>query len=77
MFINDKYVNQDPDPEREDDTTKVGAGLKWEPLRWMYIRLSYEYRTVDSDIDSNDYDENSVFFKISLFPSSPFRTSRY
>jgi len=75
-YRRDKYVNLEPDPDREDDTTRVGAGLTWEALRWMSIRVSYAYRTVDSDIDLNDYDENSVFCNITLHPIHPFRTSQ-
>jgi len=64
-------------PEREDKTTKAGLGLDWQILRWMSLGLDYSFRTVDSDRDLEEYDENSVFFSISLFPSHPFRTSRY
>ena len=64
-------------PEREDKTTKAGLGLNLQVLKWMSLGLDYTFRTVDSDRDLEEYDENSVFFSISLFPSHPFRTSRY
>jgi hypothetical protein len=71
----DDYLEQTPD--REDKTTKAGLGLQLRVLKWMSLGLNYEYRTVDSDLETEEYDENSVFFNVSLFPSRPFRTSRY
>lgn len=64
-------------PEREDKTTRAGLGLNLQVLKWMSLGLNYRYRTVDSDRDVEEYDENSVFFGITLFPTRPFRTSRY
>jgi len=64
-------------PEREDKTTKAGLGLNLQVLKWMSLGLDYTFRTVDSDQKLEEYDENSVFFRISLFPTRPFRTSRY
>jgi hypothetical protein len=64
-------------PERVDKTTRAGLGLNLQVLKWMSLGLNYAFRTVDSDQKSEEYDENRVFFSISLFPSSPFRTSRY
>jgi hypothetical protein len=75
-YRRDNYVNRDPDPDREDVTTKIGAGLTLELERWISINFRYAYRTVNSDIGSNDYDENSVFCGITLHPSFPFRTLR-
>jgi len=71
----DDYLEYTPD--REDKTTKVGLGLSYQVLRWMSLGLDYTFRTVDSDRETEEYDENRVFFSISLFPSHPFRTSRY
>lgn len=64
-------------PEREDKTTKAGLGLNFQALQWMSLGVDYTFRTVDSDREIEEYDENRVFFSISLFPSHPFRTSRY
>jgi hypothetical protein len=71
----DDYLEETP--EREDKTTKAGLGLDWQILKWMSLGLDYAFRTVDSDRSLEEYDENRVFFSISLFPSQPFRTSRY
>jgi len=64
-------------PERVDKSTRAGLGLNLQVIKWMSLGLNYTFRTVDSDRDLEEYDENRVFFSISLFPSSPFRTSRY
>jgi len=71
----DDYLEETP--AREDKTTKAGLGLNFQVLKWMSLGLDYTFRTVDSDLDTEEYDENSVFFGISLFPTRPFRTSRY
>jgi len=69
-----KYV--DSDPEREDDTARAGLGLTIQPLEWMSIGLNYTFRLLDSTIDSNDYEENRGFLRITVFPSTPFRINR-
>jgi hypothetical protein len=71
----DDYLESTPD--REDKTTKAGLGLNFQVLKWMSLGLNYRFRTVDSDRDLEEYDENRVFFEISLFPPQPFRTSHY
>ena len=71
----DKFLEQTP--EREDKTTKAGVGLTMQALQWMSIGLNYDFRRFDSTLDVDDYDENRVFFMITLSPSVPFRTSRY
>ncbi len=71
----DDYLEETP--AREDKTTKAGLGLNFQVLKWMSLGLDYTFRTVDSDRSLEEYDENRVFFEISLFPTRPFRTSRY
>jgi uncharacterized protein (PEP-CTERM system associated) len=71
----DDYLESTPD--REDKTTKAGLGLNFQMLKWMSLDLKYNFRTVDSDRELEEYDENRVFFQISLFPTHPFRTSHY
>lgn len=68
-----KYV--DEDPEREDDTARAGLGLTVQPLEWMSIGLNYTFRLLDSTIDSNDYEENRGLLRITLSPSTPWRTN--
>jgi len=61
---------------REDKTTRCGLGLTIKPLTWMTIGISYTYQSVDSTIDTNDYDENCGLIKITLIPSTPFKFAK-
>ena len=63
--------------DREDKRPTAGLGLTWQALEWMDIGLNYRFRSVDSTIDTNDYDENRVGVRITVFPTVPFHTSRY
>jgi len=69
-----KYKDQN---DREEKTPTVGLGLSWQALEWMDIWLNYRFRSVDSTIDTGDYDENRVSVGIKVFPTVPFHTSRY
>jgi len=69
-----KYKDQS---DREDKRPTVGLGFSWEVSEWMYIGLDYQFRTVDSTIDSEDYTENRVSIRVTLAPTQPFHTSRY
>ena len=70
-YRTDKY--KDITPEREDKTASAGLGLTIQPLQWMSIGFNYTFRSVDSTLNLNDYDENRFLFKVTLTPSSPFR----
>ena len=64
-------VNED----REDNRYRVGAGLGWLPTRWMELTLDYYYNVLDSsgaDAEEN-YDENRVWFQVTLEPDTPWR----
>jgi len=69
-----KYKDQS---DREDKRPIAGLSLTWQALEWMNIGLNYRFLSVDSTIDTNDYDENKVFVNIKVFPTVPFHTSRY
>ena len=73
-YRNNQYI--DEDPEREDDITIAGVGLSMQALEWMSLSLDYAYRKVDSTLDEDNYDENRVIFRITLFPPRPFRTGQ-
>jgi len=45
---------------REDDTVSAGLGFEYEMRRWLAFLINYNYRERDSNINSNDYSENSV-----------------
>ncbi|RLC24790.1 MAG: hypothetical protein DRH21_04910 [Deltaproteobacteria bacterium] len=71
FYRRDKYIELST--ERKDKTTRAGAALTLHPLRWMSLRFEYSYRTVDSSIDTNDYEENRGLITLTLSPSEPIR----
>jgi len=73
-YRNSEYVETTDD--REDEITTAGLGLTLQALEWMSLGLDYEYRSVDSDRDTEEYDENRIIFRITLSPPHPFRTSQ-
>ncbi|GBC59238.1 hypothetical protein DENIS_0174 [Desulfonema ishimotonii] len=78
LYKRDKFTdNEDDDSQdedsRDDTTTEVGAGITWQPLRWVYMRLGYSYREVNSTSDEDSYDVNRVTFDVSFTPQRPFR----
>jgi len=73
-YRDNEYKEETPD--REDKITRVGLGLTMQALEWMSLGLDYAYRTVDSTVDTEEYDENRVFFRITLSPPRPYRTSK-
>ena len=70
-YRNNKY--EDIEPEREDKITRGGLGLTIQPLTWMTFELNYTYRSVDSTLDINDYEENRGLIRVTLSPSLPYR----
>ena len=64
-----KYT--DTDDDREDKTTRAGAGLSAQLARWLSARLGYTYSTVSSDDSEDEYTENSVILMFTIAPSSP------
>jgi hypothetical protein len=72
------YRNNDyKDFDREDNITRAGVGLSMQALPWMSLGLNYTYRNVDSTIETENYDVNRVFFRITLSSPRPYRTSKY
>jgi hypothetical protein len=52
---------------------RAGAGLTFEPLKWMAIRLGYNFNKVDSEDNRDDYDEHRGLLRITLSPDKPYR----
>lgn len=71
-YRHDKYI--DTFPERSEDRYTAGAGLTWQPYRWGSVRLGYSFRTVYSDIESNEYTENRILLSLSFSPELPYRS---
>jgi hypothetical protein len=57
---------------REDNRYRAGAGLGWLPTRWMELTLDYYYNVLDST-GTEDYNENRVWFQVTLQPDKPWR----
>jgi len=62
----------DEDPEREDHVASVRGGLNYQVLRWLFVNLSDTFRMVESNIDEEQYTENSVVLSLTFQPQ-PFR----
>ena len=69
-----KYKEQ---ADREDKRPIIGLGVYWQALEWMNVGLNYQFRSIDSTIDTADYDENRVSVSITVYPTQPFHTRRY
>ena len=63
-------------PTDTDKTISAGAGLNYEALRWMNLRLEYNFNDVNSDSDEDEYTENRVMFMVTLTPTQPYRLNR-
>jgi hypothetical protein len=60
-------------PDRQDDVFRAGCGLSFQLLQWLFIRAGYQYRTVESTDEANDYKENRVSLQLTLRPEQPVR----
>jgi hypothetical protein len=76
-----RYSNRIGDADQRDDDTgknvhrfNVGGGLSWLPLKWMSIRLGYSFRKVNSEENSDEYEEHRGLLSVTLTPERPFRT---
>jgi hypothetical protein len=67
------------DQDDNDDTGKkvhrfrAGAGLTFEPVKWMAMRLGYNFNKVNSENNADEYDEHRGLFTITLTPDKPYR----
>jgi hypothetical protein len=74
-----RYSDRIGDADQTDDTGKnvhrfrTGAGLTFNPLKWMAIRLSYNFNKVNSDEKSDEYDVHRGLLSITLTPDKPYR----
>lgn len=58
---------------RIDRTQNAGTGISYQVVRWMELRLSYEFEDVSSDLPTEEFTENRVAFTIRMVPHSPYR----
>ena len=59
--------------DREDEIIEAGMGLTAMLAKWIFLNLSYRYRTVDSTEILSEYEENKALLTLRLTPSQPFR----
>jgi hypothetical protein len=52
---------------------RAGAGLTYNPLKWMAIRLGYTFNKVNSENNEDEYDEHRGLLNITLTPDKPYR----
>ncbi|HCY86018.1 MAG TPA: hypothetical protein DHV36_12855 [Desulfobacteraceae bacterium] len=65
------------DQNRTDDTASLGAGLNWNPLRWLQFSLNYSYTDYQtSSSDREDYEDNRFYFTMTLIPETPIRPDK-
>jgi opacity protein-like surface antigen len=62
------FINEN----RKDHRIRVGAGLGWQPTTWMDLNLEYNHNKLNSN-ETDDYDENRVWLRLTLSPSQPWR----
>jgi hypothetical protein len=70
LYRTNKYV--DLDDVRNDKTKEAGSGITFQE-KWLSIRLEYLYRSVDSTVSENDYEENRIRVRVMLSPDRPIR----
>lgn len=68
-------IYEDTVDDREDNLFIGGAGLSLQALDWMFFRVGYSFRHLDSDLDGDSYDEHRGQITITLQPPRPYRWS--
>lgn len=67
LYRHNDYVNPDPgELERKDNYAEAGCSLDWQIKRWLGTGIDYTFRTMNSNIDDNDYNVNRVMLRIVL-----------
>jgi hypothetical protein len=61
------------DTGKDVQRIRAGSGFTLEALKWMAIRLSYDFNKVISDNAADEYDEHRAFVQFTLTPSQPYR----
>jgi hypothetical protein len=59
-YRNDDYNGDN----REDDYYSFTTALGFSPKPWLNFSLGYEYRDRDSNLDGNDYTNNTLFIRV-------------
>ena len=65
---------KDEIPPREDDVIRAGCSvLSLQLFQWLSARLGYTYRSIESNIEANDYVENRASLIFTIAPPQPYR----
>lgn len=71
-FRLDEYQQNGAD--RSDETLNAGAGISWQPLKWLVLNLNYTFTQFDTSSSlREDYQDNTIFFSVDLIPETPIR----
>ena len=78
-----RYMNKDyrsamlAETDRTDDLFTAGAKMQYRYKDWLAFSLGYRYRMNDSNINTNDYDENRIFVEITLLSTGELWSQRF
>jgi hypothetical protein len=67
-YIHDRYLHDDLNVgrKREDDVWRGWVGVDYHMQRWIKLGLKYRYTNLDSNFDTEGYDENLLAFLVGL-----------
>jgi hypothetical protein len=67
-YIHDRYLHDDlrVGRKRKDDVWRGSLGIDYQMQRWIKLGVQYRYRTLNSNFDTEEYDENLVAFFVGL-----------
>jgi len=67
-------TDEDDVDDLDTHSCQATVGINYVPIRWMTIRLGYEFNKYSSsDGDLDDYTENRGLLTITLEPDQPWR----
>ncbi len=74
-YLRNRYLdNEETGGEtRNDKHREAGAGLVFQPQKWMSVRVDYIWRDVSSTDEQDSYEENRILLKIGLSPARGIR----
>ncbi|MCA1786682.1 MAG: outer membrane beta-barrel protein, partial [Desulfobacteraceae bacterium] len=60
--------------DRKDAHLILGAGVSWQPLKWLYVNFHYSFSDFHTTgVFREDYTDNRLFLKIDLVPEKPVK----
>jgi hypothetical protein len=77
LFCSYELQQYDDTVSRQDDTSEIGGGLSWNPLRWLRVSANAthtNYKTDDSYREN--YKENTITVFVRFIPAQPIRPEK-